>query len=163
MEGLFGPGALFEFDWRLALVSLFVAPLFWLVARKFSRRIKQASREERRRAGSIGAVAEESLANAALVQAYNRQGAESARYQRQSQATFEATMTSARIRGGFSPLVRVIELLGAGERHLTWKFDFMGKSRWFFAMSGCILLIGSFAVAGSAPWPRARIADHRRR
>ena len=38
-------------------------------------------------------------------------------------------------------------MLGAGERHLTWKFDFMGKSRWFFAMSGCILLIGAVALS----------------
>jgi SecD/SecF fusion protein len=38
-------------------------------------------------------------------------------------------------------------MLGAGERHMTWKFDFMGKSKYFFAMSGCILLIGSLALA----------------
>ncbi len=37
------------------------------------RRIKAASREKRRRTGTISAVAEESLSNAALVQAYDRQ------------------------------------------------------------------------------------------
>ncbi|MDP8940571.1 MAG: ABC transporter transmembrane domain-containing protein [Actinomycetota bacterium] len=69
---LFFTAALFYLNWQLALVSLFVAPLFWLVARYFSRKIKRAAREESRRSGSIGAVAEESLSNAALVQAYNR-------------------------------------------------------------------------------------------
>ena len=55
-------------------VSLLVAPLFWLAARRFSRLIKVASREKRRRSGSISAVAEESLSNAALVQAYGQRG-----------------------------------------------------------------------------------------
>src|SRR5918997_488809 len=64
---LFFTAALFYLDWRLALVSLFVVPLFWLAAKHFSRKIKGATREERRRSGSIGAVAEESLSNAALV------------------------------------------------------------------------------------------------
>jgi SecD/SecF fusion protein len=48
---------------------------------------------------------------------------------------------------GRSKLLRSPAMLGAGERHLQWKFDFMGKSRWFFAMSGTILIIGSLAVA----------------
>src|SRR3954465_6070390 len=46
-------GALFYLQWDLALVSLFVAPLFWLAARHFSRLIKHASREKRRRSGSL--------------------------------------------------------------------------------------------------------------
>ena len=48
---------------------------------------------------------------------------------------------------GRSKILRSPAMLGAGERHLTWKFDFMGKSKWFFAMSGTILLIGAFALA----------------
>jgi SecD/SecF fusion protein len=48
---------------------------------------------------------------------------------------------------GRSRILRSPALLGAGERHLRWNFDFMGKSRYFFAMSGIILVIGSLAVA----------------
>ncbi len=48
---------------------------------------------------------------------------------------------------GRSRLLRSPAMLGATERHLRWKFDFMGKSRYFFAMSGVILTIGSIAVA----------------
>src|SRR5205807_7586719 len=60
----------------LALMSLIVAPLFWFVPRHFARVIRHASREKRRRSGSISSVAEESFSNAQLVQAYNRQDAE---------------------------------------------------------------------------------------
>jgi ATP-binding cassette subfamily B protein len=105
-------GVLLYLRWELALVSLVVAPLFWLAARHFSRLIKQASREKRRRSGSISAVAEESLGNAALVQAYNRQQHEVDRFQREGQGAFAAQMASTRIRGLFSPLINLIELGG---------------------------------------------------
>jgi SecD/SecF fusion protein len=48
---------------------------------------------------------------------------------------------------GRSRILRSPAMLGASERHLRWNFDFMGKSRYFFAMSGIILTIGSLAVA----------------
>ena len=38
--------------------------------------------------------------------------------------------------------------LGAQGEGRPWTFDFMGKSKWFFSMSGVILLIGSLAIAG---------------
>src|SRR5207247_9832887 len=49
---------------------------------------------------------------------------------------------------GRSRILRSPAMLGAGKRHLSWNFDFMGKSKIFFAMSGCILAVGSFALAG---------------
>ena len=73
-------GALFLLEWRLAIAGLLVAPLFWLASRHYSREIKTASRERRRRTGTLNAVAEESLANAALVQAYQREDAETERF-----------------------------------------------------------------------------------
>jgi ATP-binding cassette subfamily B protein len=109
---LFFVGALFYLQWQLALVSLFVAPLFWLAARHFSRKIKRASREERRRSGSIGAVAEESLSNAALVQAYNRKDTEVERFHRENEGSFSAQMAATRLSSLFSPLVNLIELSG---------------------------------------------------
>jgi ATP-binding cassette, subfamily B, bacterial len=109
---IFFTGALFYLNWQLALVSLFVAPLFWLAARNFSRKIKRAAREERRRAGSISAVAEESLSNAALVQAYNRQNEETARFHRENEGTFAAQMAGTRLSALFSPLISLIELAG---------------------------------------------------
>jgi SecD/SecF fusion protein len=36
--------------------------------------------------------------------------------------------------------------IGAAKPKRTWRFDFMGKSKYFFTMSGCILLIGALAV-----------------
>ena len=108
----FFAGALFYLQWDLALVSLIVAPLFFLTARRFSGLIKHASREKRRRSGSLGAVAQDTLGNAALVQASNREGAELERYRREGEGVIAAELSSVRIRGVFSPLVDLIELAG---------------------------------------------------
>jgi ATP-binding cassette subfamily B protein len=105
-------GALFVLQWDLALVALFVAPLFFVAARHFSRLVKAASREQSRRSGSLSAVAEESLANAALVQASNRQRPEQERFRRENEGMVSAELASARIRGLFTPAIDLIELAG---------------------------------------------------
>jgi SecD/SecF fusion protein len=46
-----------------------------------------------------------------------------------------------------SRLLRSPSALGASRKGMRWHFDFMGASRWFFTLSGCILLIGAFALA----------------
>ena len=46
-----------------------------------------------------------------------------------------------------SRLLRSPKALGAGGEGVRWHFDFMGASRWFFSVSGVILLIGAFALA----------------
>jgi ABC-type multidrug transport system fused ATPase/permease subunit len=109
----FFTAALFYLQWDLALVSLLAAPLFWLAAARFSRSIKRASREKRRRSGSLSAVAEEGLANARLVQAYNRRPEELERFRRESEGILSAELAATRLRALFSPVVDLIELAGA--------------------------------------------------
>jgi SecD/SecF fusion protein len=46
-----------------------------------------------------------------------------------------------------SRLLRSPAALGASGESRRWHFDFMGASRWFFTMSGVILLIGALALA----------------
>jgi SecD/SecF fusion protein len=38
--------------------------------------------------------------------------------------------------------------LGVSEKRRAWRFDFMGASKYFFSMSGVILLIGALAIGG---------------
>ena len=109
---LFFGGALFYLNWRLALVAVVVIPLFYVVGKAFSRLIKQASRERSRRVGSLSSLAEETIANAALVQALNRQDTELERFRRENEGVIRAELASVRIRGLFTPIVNMIEILG---------------------------------------------------
>ena len=49
---------------------------------------------------------------------------------------------------GDSRTIQSPSALGAGGNKRHWRFDFMGASRYFFSMSGMILLIGALAIGG---------------
>src|SRR6476661_1320993 len=49
---------------------------------------------------------------------------------------------------GRSRIIGHPSALGAGKRRRPIRFDFMGASKWFFSMSGVILLIGALALGG---------------
>ena len=108
----FFSAALFYLRWDLAVVSLAAAPLFLVTARRFARRRKAAAREARRRNGAMSAVAEESLANVQLVQAFHREDAEVARFRSESQGSLVAQLAATRLRAVYGPLVELIELGG---------------------------------------------------
>lgn len=105
-------GVLVFLDWRLALVSLIAVPLFWTTARAFAHRIKRASRQVRARAGSITVVAEESLTDPTLIQAYGRESAEVDRFATQSLGSVRAELTATRLEAMFSPLIDLFQILG---------------------------------------------------
>lgn len=117
---VFYTGALFFLSWRLALIALLVAPAFWLASRWFAQRIKHAAREERRRSGSVSAIAEEGLDNTLLIQSYNLEEYEVARFRREVHGNFVARMALTRTRAMFQPLLDLFELgavlvvIGAG-------------------------------------------------
>jgi ATP-binding cassette, subfamily B, bacterial len=103
---------MFFLSWQLALVSLIGVPVFWLTARAFSGRIEDASREARRRRGSISAVAEDSLSNSLLIQAYGRERAEVERFTGQSLGSAAAEVKAARIEALFPSIISVLQAAG---------------------------------------------------
>jgi ABC-type multidrug transport system fused ATPase/permease subunit len=109
--GLFA-AALIYLNWQLALVSLVAAPVFLLAGRHFSARIKDAAREQRRSTGSLTAVAEESLGNLALVQAYVRQASETERFRGENLRRFTAQLRATRLRGVFGAMMELLETAG---------------------------------------------------
>jgi ATP-binding cassette, subfamily B, bacterial len=108
----FFAGALFLLDWQLALYALLLAPPFYLAARHFARLARHAAREKRRRSGALSAVAEESLANTALVQSMGRMEHERRRLLREGEGVVDAELASARVSGVFYGLVALIEVAG---------------------------------------------------
>jgi SecD/SecF fusion protein len=49
---------------------------------------------------------------------------------------------------GDSRVIAHPSALGAGKPKREWRFDFMGASKYFFSLSGVILLVGALAVGG---------------
>jgi SecD/SecF fusion protein len=63
---------------------------------------------------------------------------------------FTAVLATSAILGTLSrsPVLARPSALGVGSGDRKWTFDFMGASKWFFSMSGLILLIGALAIGG---------------
>ena len=62
---------------------------------------------------------------------------------------FTAVLATSAILGSMSRtrIMRSRHMLAAGKERIRWHFDFMGKSKWFFSMSGTILCAGAIAIA----------------
>lgn len=105
-------GALFWMSWELTLASLVVVPIVWWVSTRFARYVRDVSRERVRRGGSLGALAEEHLANIPLVQAYGRHEDAIASFDRQSRAIGETQLAASRVRSVFLPVADLAELAG---------------------------------------------------
>ncbi|HEX2016440.1 MAG TPA: protein translocase subunit SecD [Solirubrobacteraceae bacterium] len=64
---------------------------------------------------------------------------------------FTAVLATQAILGsmGRSRTISSPAALGASPRTRSWTFDFMGASKWFFSLSGTILLVGALAIGGN--------------
>ncbi len=85
------------------------APAFWLLARGFSGPLSRAADAERAASGSLASAVEESLGNLALIQAFNRQDAESNRLHREGVSWLRAMMAETKLDSLYEPLVYFTE------------------------------------------------------
>ncbi|WP_240506969.1 ABC transporter ATP-binding protein [Thermoactinospora rubra] len=106
---IFFAGAAFVVRWDLALITFALVPAFIVVSKLFAARFRTAAGRERLSNGVMNSVIEESLANQALVQAYNRQDTEAGHLHRQGLAWLRANMTQAWLSGLYSPAVQVLQ------------------------------------------------------
>ncbi len=63
---------------------------------------------------------------------------------------FTAVLATSAILGSLARtrILRSHHALAAGKARIRWHFDFMGRSKWFFSMSGAIICAGALAIAG---------------
>ncbi|MDQ2655455.1 MAG: ABC transporter ATP-binding protein/permease, partial [Chloroflexota bacterium] len=104
--------ALFLLDWRLALLSLTVIPLFALASRYFAVRIRAVSREQRRQEGEISTLVEEGIANIPLVRAYGLETQQRERFTHAVQRNAISLVAISRLKAAFSPILEFVELGG---------------------------------------------------
>lgn len=109
--GVFAAAA-FYLNWRLALIALVVAPMFWGLSRGFSSRFAASARATRIEQAGLTTVLQESLSNTVLVQAYNQQAHEVEQLDKAGGALMHAQLRAARLGGVYAPLLQLIEVLG---------------------------------------------------
>jgi ATP-binding cassette subfamily B protein len=99
-------------NWRLTLISLSVAPVLFLVVYAFTRRIKRASRDVRKKESELVSMVAEVFSSIRVVKAFAREDYEEARFERQSLENVEAALRARGIKMLLPPAVEIIVATG---------------------------------------------------
>ena len=105
---------LFQVARPIGLVVLLGALPVLLLAGHYRIRIKQVSREARKREGKVSAIITETLGAARLVQAYGREAEASDRMHRESEAGLQAALHAGELQARVQPLVELASSLLTG-------------------------------------------------
>jgi ATP-binding cassette subfamily B protein len=99
-------------DWRFSLIGLSIAPILFVVVFRFMRRIKEATREVKKRQSELASVVQESISSARIVKAFAREDFEEHRLDRQSMASVDATLRARSVKARLAPLVDLVVAAG---------------------------------------------------
>jgi ATP-binding cassette subfamily B protein/subfamily B ATP-binding cassette protein MsbA len=105
---------MFQVARPLGIVVLLGSLPVLLLAGRYRLRLKQASREARKREGMVSAIISESLGAARLVQAYGQEAEASDRMQRESEAGLQASLRAGELQARVQPLVELASALLTG-------------------------------------------------
>ena len=103
---------MFCVNWRFTLIALSVAPLLFAVVYSYTRRIKKASREVRRKEGEIVSVIQEVLTSIRVVKAFAREDFEQKRLEEESLESVEIALRARGLKAKLTPLVEIIVAIG---------------------------------------------------
>jgi subfamily B ATP-binding cassette protein MsbA len=95
-------------NWQLTLIAFVVIPPIAFVVRKFSRRLRQMSREAQKAVGGIAEVLDESISNQRVVRVFGGQAYESKRFDDASQRIRRFNMKHAAAAAGTVPVTQLI-------------------------------------------------------
>src|SRR5512135_2493747 len=110
---LFGMvGVMLYMNWRFTLIALSVVPALFLVVYSYTRRIKKASREVRKKEGEIVSVMEEVLSSIRVVKAFAREDYEVQRLEERSLEAIEVSLQARSLKARLLPFVEVIVAIG---------------------------------------------------
>jgi ATP-binding cassette, subfamily B, bacterial len=105
-------GVMLYLNWKFTLIALSVAPLLFLVVFSYTRRIKKASREVRKKEGEIVSVMQEVLSSIHVVKAFAREDYEQKRLEEESLEGVEIGLRARSLKAKLAPLVEVIVAVG---------------------------------------------------
>jgi ATP-binding cassette, subfamily B, bacterial len=105
-------GVMLYINWRFTLIALSVAPVLFMVVYTYTRRIKKASREVRKKEGEIVSVVQEVLSSIRVVKAFAREEYEQRRLEEESLESVEIALRARSLKAKLSPLVQIIVAVG---------------------------------------------------
>jgi len=105
-------GVMFYLNWQFTLVALSVAPVLFVIVYTYTRRIKRASRDVRKKESQVFSVVEEALSSIRVVKAFSREEYELNRLEEASLQEVETALHARALKAKLTPLVSVIVAVG---------------------------------------------------
>jgi subfamily B ATP-binding cassette protein MsbA len=105
-------GVMLYLNWQFTLIALSVAPPLFLVVYTYTRKIKKASRDVRKKEGEIVSVMQEVLSSIRVVKAFAREDYEQKRLEEESLEGVEIGLRARSLKAKLAPLVEVIVAVG---------------------------------------------------
>ena len=103
---------MFCINWRFTLIALSIAPVLFAVVYRYTRRIKEASLEVRRKEGEIVSVIQEVFSSIRVVKAFAREEYEQKRLEEKSLESIKIARRARSLKVRLSPLVDMIVAVG---------------------------------------------------
>jgi subfamily B ATP-binding cassette protein MsbA len=105
-------GVMFYLNWRFTLIALSVVPPLFIVIFTYTRRIKKASREVRKKEGEIVSVIQEVITSVRVVKAFAREDYEQRRLEEESLESVEIALHARGLKAKLVPIVSIIVAIG---------------------------------------------------
>jgi ATP-binding cassette subfamily B protein len=107
-------GVMFYLNWQFTLIALSVVPVLFVMVYSYTRRIKKASREVRKKEGEITSVVEEVLSSIRVVKAFAREDYEVRRLEQESLEAVDVALRARSLKAKLTPLVGIVVAVGTG-------------------------------------------------
>jgi len=103
---------MFYINWQFALIALAVVPPLFVIVYTYTRKVKKASREVRKKEGSLISVVEEVVTSMRVVKAFSREEYEIKRFEGESLEAVEAALKARALKAKLVPIVNIITAIG---------------------------------------------------
>jgi ATP-binding cassette subfamily B protein len=99
---------MFYLDWRFSLVGLSVAPALFLMVYRYTRRIRNAARDVKKKESALASVVQESISSARVVKVFAGEGYEEKRLDRESEDSVAISLRARSLKARLAPMVDVL-------------------------------------------------------
>jgi subfamily B ATP-binding cassette protein MsbA len=103
---------MFIINWQFTLIALSIVPPLFVVVYVYTRRIKKASRDVRKKESELVSIVQEVFSSIRVVQAFAREDYEEKRFEGTSLENVEMALRARAIKARLSPIVDVIVAVG---------------------------------------------------
>jgi subfamily B ATP-binding cassette protein MsbA len=99
-------------NWRFTLIAISVAPVMFAIVYRYTRLIKKASRDVRKKQSEIVSTIQEVLTSIRIVKAFAREDYEQKRLEEQSLENVEIALRARGLKARLTPVVQILTAIG---------------------------------------------------